>query len=231
MTHWIRQKYCKPCAQAEMRGSNLADVAARAASQNAAISEIHASVGKQKTNLLDGMEYPEYAWIVAFSVPYSISASKNGRFGFRNGTGLFVTRDSRTFAAEVEAATRSAIKGVRVAHNKLWLSFFVEKENQKSDAVNVVDTMCDAIKRAVELDDRWFCIDRVDWCVKKTDPRIVIRIGQTTTEDAIVCSHCGQIKPLDLFTRHKGNPLGRGRVCDECRPILQKHAKRERRSA
>jgi len=230
VTTWARQKHCASCGQAARDAAGKRGVAARKASQSAALAEIQETLGKQHTSLLDAFERPDYEWVKAFSVPYSLAASKNRRWSLNGKSGVYLSKSVRSYSDMIIAATKAAMRGQTVVQNKLWLSFYVEKENQRSDAVNVVDTLCDAIKVALDLDDRWFCIDRVDWCVKKHDQNIIIKIGQTSLEHAIVCSHCGQIKELSHFTKRASGPFGHSRVCRECDQVLAKHARLARQA-
>lgn len=164
----------------------------------------------------DGVERPAYEWMVRYSVPFTYSASKNAIWSMRPGGHVYMRERARTFRNDLIAATRKALAGVRVAHNKLWFRIYAEKPNHRGDAINVVDAVADALKEAVGVDDRWFCIDRVDWAVVKKDPRIFIWIAQAETWDATVCSHCGRILPTAEFRPHKGTKTGRARVCADC---------------
>ena len=77
--------------------------------------------------------------------------------------------------------------------------------------------MCDAIKKAIKIDDRWFCIRRLDWEIIKTNPKLYVGVGQTSNEDVRICSYCGRILPLDRFIKDNKNRLGVRRECNECR--------------
>ncbi len=112
---------------------------------------------------------------------------------------------------------RQGLHCVRIAHNKVWLDILVQKPNHKGDAVNVVDLICDAVKEAVGVDDRWFSIRRLDWEIVKENPRLFVGIGQDSDVDSQVCSYCGQIKPFEEFGQRKRSRLGIGRECRECR--------------
>jgi hypothetical protein len=110
---------------------------------------------------------------------------------------------------------------------KVWLDIFVEKPDARSDAVNVIDAICDAVKRAIAVDDRWFCIKRLDWSVVKTDPKIILGISQEVTEHHRVCSYCGAIKPLIVgFGKNRSGPLGHTRECRECATALRRAKKK-----
>lgn len=102
-------------------------------------------------------------------------------------------------------------------HNKVWIDILVQKPDHRGDAVNVIDLVCDALKDALPVDDRWFCIRRLDWEIAKENPRLFIGIGQASDQDCQICSYCGQIKELEAFNRSRSRPLGVGRECKDCR--------------
>lgn len=163
----------------------------------------------------------ECTWEVFVAVPYSLNASKNRRWSNTGQGHVFLGSAVRKYEAELIRTISRAMSGVAVRQSKLWISIFVQKENHRSDAINVIDTICDALKKAVGLDDRWFCLDRVDWEIVKNDkPMIFLRIAQADVGDKIACSHCGLIKPLDHFPRNKSMPFGRNRSCLACSRII-----------
>lgn len=104
---------------------------------------------------------------------------------------------------------------------KVWIDLFVEKPDARSDAINVLDLICDAVKVAIEVDDRWFSIRRVDWSVVKFEPRIYVAVTQAVSEHHRVCSYCGVIKPLGDFAKNRSGPHGHGRECSRCRNALR----------
>ena len=158
-------------------------------------------------------------WIMRVAVPFTYAASKNHIYARRRSGHVFLRRESKAKRAEITAAIRAGLVDRRVAHNKVWLDVLVQKPDHYGDAINVIDLVCDAVKDAVPVDDRWFCIRRLDWEIVKEDPQLIIGIGQDSLEDAQVCSYCGQIKPLTAFNKAKNRPLGVGRECRECRRV------------
>lgn len=162
---------------------------------------------------------PDLIWMLRVTVPFTYAASKNHIYARRRSGHLFLRAESKAKRAEISATIRAGLGDRKVAHNKIWIDILVQKPNHSGDAINVVDLVCDAVKDAVAVDDRWFCIRRLDWQIVKDDPQLIIGLGQETTEDAQVCSCCGQIKPLAAFHRAKDRPLGVGRECRACRRI------------
>lgn len=229
-TVWDRQIVCSPCGVA--RRSNVSSAAGRAKTEvrSEALAEIASSAGRQETRLSDVLRQPEFAWSVMFSLPFSLNVSKNRRWSNNGRGGKFLSQGVRDYQDQIIAATSEALKGVSVKQNKLWVSFFVEKPNNRIDAVNVVDTLCDAIKVAAGLDDRWFCIGLIDWAIKKNDPAIIIKISQEADHDVMCCSYCGELKALEHFTNRANRPLGKDRVCRPCRAVVQAAASKRRRA-
>jgi hypothetical protein len=162
---------------------------------------------------------PDLIWLVRIAIPFTYATSKNHIYTLRRAGHVALRREARAKRAEITAKIRRALEGKRIAHNKLWIDILVQKPDHRGDAVNVVDLVCDAIKDAVPVDDRWFCIRRLDWEIAKEEPRLYVGLGQDSDVDSQVCSYCGQIKALTEFNKHKHNPLGAGRECKECRRL------------
>lgn len=160
-------------------------------------------------------------WSVWVTVPFSYVASKNSLYA-RNTTHvrnpIALRRAARAYRDNIGFAIKSAMRGRSVKNNKLWISLYVEKPHNRGDAINVIDLVCDAIKLAVPVDDRWYCIKRLDWSVNKFDPRLFIGLAQEVgVEDSKTCQLCGEIIPLTDFTKNRDSPTGRGGICPPCR--------------
>ncbi|NRA38575.1 MAG: RusA family crossover junction endodeoxyribonuclease [Planctomycetes bacterium] len=160
---------------------------------------------------------PKLIWTKRISVPFSYAISKNNMYARTRGGHCVLRRESRQIRTDITMAMKSKLYGQHIAHNKVWVEILVQKPNHKGDAVNVVDMVCDALKDAIPVDDRWFSLHILDWHIVKENPRLHISIGQETEEDAQVCSYCGIIKPLDQFNKQKSSPIGVGRECISCR--------------
>lgn len=159
----------------------------------------------------------ECHWLARVAVPFTYAASKNHLYTLRHAGHIALRREGRAKRQEITLALRHALHGRRVAHNKVWIDILVQKPNHRGDAVNVIDLVCDAIKDAIPVDDRWFCIRRLDWEIAKVAPKLFVGIGQDSLADCQVCSYCGQIRPLHQFNKHSGGHLGVGRECKDCR--------------
>lgn len=229
VTRETRKLFCDPCGISRRRGNVTRSIDARRVSRPAALAEIAQTTAADKTKLVDALvDRPDYLWSVFYSVPFAPEMSKNRRWSNNGKSVVYLSDAVRRYQDMLIATTKEALRGRRVANNKVWVSLFVQKPNHRFDAINAVDTICDAIKHAVGIDDRWFCLDRVDWEIKKLDPEIYIRISQESADDALACSHCGLIAPVADFPKRSDGPFGHSRVCRSCISILQAHARKRR---
>ena len=146
--------------------------------------------------------------VVSFSIPFKTGMSKNFYLGIRHGGyGVYKKLEART---QEDLIVSKLQEGV-FRQNKVWLDFYVEKPTNRSDAVNVVDLVCDAVKKGIGVDDRWFSLGQVDWqVVKDREPQVYIKIYQEDVWDARVCALCGRILPEACFGNKKNNN------CKEC---------------
>lgn len=147
-------------------------------------------------------------WYFEIVVPWSVDYSKNRLLKFAHNR-VFMTSRSRHSLDAVTHAVRLGLGERRVVQAKLWLYFHIEKPNHRSDAINVLDGLCDAVKRAVGLDDRWFSIAGLDWSVVRTKPLIRIGLGQTVAVDHYLCGQCGGLTPA--------------KTCSPCRARKARH--------
>lgn len=232
------QKYCVPCSEiksGERQKRFMSKYRARPAVRRRAYQLGKAKVEAAKEAGLARTEkrsfgdaFPishEPEWAVFVAVPFSYAASKNYIYGITDRGHVFKRKESRAFRDGIAISLKAALRGQKIAHNKLWISIHVEKPNHRGDAVNVVDLVCDAVKDAVPVDDRWYSIRQLDWSINKDTPRLFIGISQDTDEDVQACSACGHILPLDDFNKKAGTHLGRDRTCRLCRAAGRKIAK------
>ncbi len=236
VTRWKRKIYCDPCGVEHRierplsQPRTLKQIAENRPEIAAALQQ--RSVDATVQNIADAFWRPpvDYVWASYFSTPYSAASSKNRRWTNNGHGGVFLSAEVRSYQDELIRRI-SGIDRTWIKMNKVWISLFVQKPNHKSDAINVVDTICDAVKKAIDLDDRWFCIDRLDWEIAKKDPKIFIKIGQEAVPDQIVCSHCGRLQSPEFFTKSKNGPLGRSRSCMDCSRTVDKARRDTRRAA
>lgn len=157
-------------------------------------------------------------WAVCFDFPFSIVASKNFMYG-RGNANVYKKKQTQEYLNALSLKVREQTRGLKVCQNKVWLDLFVQKPTHRSDAINVIDGVCDAIKVGLGIDDNWFCIRQLDWEIAKRDPSIFITISQPDTLDVKACVHCGRLRPLDEFTKDSRSQFGKGKSCLECRGV------------
>ncbi|MCC7541926.1 MAG: RusA family crossover junction endodeoxyribonuclease [Deltaproteobacteria bacterium] len=159
------------------------------------------------------------AWHVRVAIPFDYGLSKNAVWSSARGGGhVFMRQRARAARAHLAKTLRSALGERRPVEAKVFVDIFVQKPDQRGDAINVVDVVCDGVKDAVGVDDRWFALRAVDWeVVKSGSPTIWVGVGQVATEHQRICSYCGRALPLVAFNKAKSLPLGVGRECRECR--------------
>jgi hypothetical protein len=165
----------------------------------------------------------DLAWIVRVSIPFSYAASKNSIYAHNINTRVALKAAAVRYRDTLAFAVKSAMEERNLKQNKLWLSIFVEKPNHKGDAVNVVDLVCDAIKLAIPLDDRWYSIRRLDWSINtSSDPQLFLELAQERgAVDSKCCSLCGGITPLTELTKDRSAHKGHGNICKSCRVTIR----------
>jgi hypothetical protein len=65
---------------------------------------------------------------------------------------------------------------------KIYVAIIVHRPDLRSDPCNFIDTICDAVKRATGVDDRYYAV-RLDWIHDKQEPRIEIAVWQRLKEE------------------------------------------------
>lgn len=223
------QKYCGTCSERkdlQRKKRSTYNKGKRAESQL-----IGAEISRQESrSIAFARPAPDLKWTVRIAVPFSYAASKNHIYALRQRGHVYLRKESSDLKAAITSKLHVALLDQKVAHNKVWIDILVQKSNHRGDAINVIDLVCDGIKRALPVDDRWFSIRSLDWEVVREGGQIFIGVGQEDVGDAQVCSYCGQIKPLDQFDKKKNSHLGYGRECTPCRSALRA-VRRERRLA
>ena len=150
------------------------------------------SLGEQFTDalLLDAIPVD---WQFGFTIPANRPGlSKNRKFAVAANSGRIITsRESRETEYEIMLACKDAANAAGVVlplpTRKIWLALMVEKTTPRSDAINVIDLVCDGVKKAIEVDDRWFALWRVDWRIvhPDTEPQLRGIIGLSRPENRI----------------------------------------------
>lgn len=156
---------------------------------------------------------------IRVTMPFTFILSKNAIYRPRAGGHVYLREQVKQARNQLALLIRAASSrcGIEWYEGKVWIDILVQKPGHQGDAVNVIDTVMDAITDAIGIDDRWFCIRRLDWDIVKEEPEIIVGIAQEVTEHHRPCSYCGRILPLNKFTKNRNDRLGVGRECKDCR--------------
>jgi Holliday junction resolvase RusA-like endonuclease len=166
----------------------------------------------------DAFEILDADRLLRVAIPFDYAASKNAVWRTGRGGHVYARKESVAFRHELTAMIGDSAEGRVWYQRKTYIDVFVEKPNHRGDATNVLDLVCDAIKDAIGVDDRWYAITRLDWSIVKVDPRIIVGIRQCGFGDQQVCSHCGRAlaRTLEFFGKNASTSTGLSRVCKEC---------------
>lgn len=121
---------------------------------------------------------------ITLTIPFRTAVSKNRGHRIKQsqyGLATIVkTKDLRSYTHEVHWLIRAEImkKPWKFENGKIWLTVFVYKPRKNADAINVLDTLADIIKNAIEVDDQYFAVRELDYDVDTANPRIILGICQ-----------------------------------------------------
>ncbi len=162
-------------------------------------------------------EPPNLHWYNRIAVPFTWSGSKNHIFSSTGRGHTFMRDESRYYRALITEKILASVKDPSIIkQNKLWIDIFVQKPTHRGDAANFLDLVCDAIKDAIPLDDRWYSVRSIDWQITKHEPMIYIGLGQEEVDDVQACSCCGRLLTFENFQKNRHAKAGVGRVCKDC---------------
>jgi Holliday junction resolvase RusA-like endonuclease len=233
------QKYCQPCSAVKdderrrawsAKNPRVHPPGAVAAYARESVARTVSAGAERNRSTEKGVTWaseplPPMRWRVTFAVPFGKEASKNHIFRVGQGGHVYLRSQSKAYRQMVADKTREAVAGLPVVQAKVWIDVLVQKPHHKGDAVNVLDLLFDGIKEGLGVDDRWFCIRRLDWQIVKESPHVIIGIGQIEKSHRLACSHCGKILRLERFGAKKNGPFGRTRACKACLAAGRKKVK------
>ncbi len=223
-----KQKYCPKCSDeaADKRRAKWSNANPGRTGRKSYQAQKSLMVNKgvqlnrsERLNLMNWYYEPDLVWLQRVAIPFSWAGSKNHIWSLAQKGHLYLRQESKKVRADLAAMLRAAINKddeIKIVQNKVWIDILIQKPNHRGDAANFIDLICDAIKDAIGLDDRWYCIRRLDWQIVKTNPHIFVGIGQEAIEPCQVCSHCGRILPWQSFQKNKSARSGHTRACREC---------------
>lgn len=148
------------------------------------------------------------------TVPFSLDFSKNRIYSIAAKSGhVFLRQEAKRTRAEITHLIKEQLSGERFYKGKVWVDIFVQKPSYRSDAINVIDSVCDAIKVAIGVDDTWFCIGKLDWEIAKKEPKLFLHVWQDISEDHFICPSCGRVLPISTYSRGR-------KPCVDCLPPM-----------
>lgn len=160
---------------------------------------------------------------IALKIPFDINFSKNALWRGIGRGHVFIRKEVKDVKNNLIAEITKFMKegNITFKQNKVYVSLYVAKPNARSDAINLIDSIMDSIKEAIGVDDRWFCIERLDWTIVKENPFIFVSIGQKD-EELQVCSYCGRLLPFSNFGIKSNTKQGISRECKQCLSLARK---------
>lgn len=216
------QLYCKPCSEKRdvarkqkyhvERGRKTFEIKRERAKETGAKFSAASRIALHEW----APSLTRLAWHVRIEMPFSWAGSKNHLFATTTRGHTFLRDEARYYRHEITCRIFEATKDQRIFKNKLWLDVLVQKPNHRGDAANFVDLICDAVKDAIPLDDRWYAIRSLDWQICKSDPALFIGIGQEELADVQACSACGRLLSYSAFQKNRAAHNGVTRTCKEC---------------
>lgn len=197
------------------------EVRARQLRKKEACSEIGLKNAKGETALPDRSNAVK---AIRIDFPNDGYLSKNSLINIGMVSGKpypYVRKDIKKRKEVIGFLIRSQLRSFCWPRSKTFIDIMVQKHMVGTDAINVVDTVCDAIKIGLEVDDEWFCIGMLDWEVVKKDPKVFVQVSTYSTEHQRVCGFCWQIKPYAQFGKHSQNIFGISNQCISCSSFIR----------
>ena len=134
-----------------------------------------------------GYTLPVLARWIALAIPFEVEQlSKNRaikpivnrRTGKRGMATQKPKRDKAKAIADL-VALESRRTRTYFTQSKVWLDIVVVLRVHNADALNVLDTVADAVARGIGVDDRWFAVRRLDWGIDPdSQPTLYLTVGQ-----------------------------------------------------
>ena len=217
-----KQSYCPPCSAAKqaetqrnwMRRHRPSRAVEKRKRERQITSQIvrgaHNSLPPSGPDWMNDYPVPAFVRYMQVSIPYDQNWSKNAMWRFGGRGHVYVRQDVGALRDSLAWTIRSLMTEPW-PKARTWLDILVEKPNHRSDATNVVDTVCDAVQDGLRVPDNWFSIRRLEWLIVKFNGQIHIGIGQASVGEERVCHRCGRVFDRSL------NFQGNGRVCATCR--------------
>jgi len=226
----VRKKLCDSCVELHRKATVKKYAAKRStppgnterARRRIEEMAFHGAAASVEAALSDDWTHRElvFSRYYRFSTPFSSLWSKNALYTHIRKKGkrcVVIKKEIRDMRDAFSESIRIGVSSNPFVQGKVWIDLLVQKPTNHSDAINVIDSISDAIKKGIGVDDRWFCIGRVDWQIVKSGGKIIVGIGQEGSEPCQVCSFCGFVLPFSQFTKNRSTLSGMARSCNACR--------------
>jgi Holliday junction resolvase RusA-like endonuclease len=119
--------------------------------------------------------------VFTVTVPWTPGVLKNGRWR-RSKTGIYLDPEAASWHHVATLLIRRAVRGLTLGRDqKLWLALHVTMPHRRSDTINVLDAVADAVQAATGINDRQYRVALLDGdCNRSVEP--VIRLALATSE-------------------------------------------------
>ncbi|MGC8489972.1 MAG: hypothetical protein ACP5QO_17365 [Clostridia bacterium] len=119
--------------------------------------------------------------VFTVTVPWTPGVLKNGRWR-RSKTGIYLDPDAATWHHIATLIIRRAVPTLTLERGqKLWMALQVTMPHRRSDPINVLDAVADAVQAATGINDRYYRVALLDGdCDRRVAP--VIRLALATSE-------------------------------------------------
>lgn len=114
---------------------------------------------------------------VGIVIPYDPELSKNRMWRkLRNG-GIYKNPHTEKLCSDIAFLVEAESRRCVWQKYKVLVTIMIYKPDNRGDAINFIDTICDGIKAGIGIDDRYFSVS-LDWEIDKRQPRIEITVSQ-----------------------------------------------------
>lgn len=114
---------------------------------------------------------------IEISIPYTPGLLKNKKSKFGHGH-YYTSKEYSDAVSSLKDIVWGKSRGQKWKEEKIFVDIFLQKPQKRIDVANLVDSVCDAIKEGIGIDDCWFA-PRTDWEYEKgIESYIIITINQ-----------------------------------------------------
>lgn len=121
---------------------------------------------------------------IELRTPFSFDYSKNKTWGHNRRGFKYIRNEARRIRDNLLVELKNQVGKKKFEKRKVYITLLIVKPTMRGDCINFIDSICDVIKKAIEIDDNMFALS-VDWEINKDKPYINIVIEQTDPIDNI----------------------------------------------